>query len=176
MSRHELWDQVDGNLYDVLGVADTADSNAIAEAWKRAAKNAHPDSGGTVAGFQQIELAYRVLSDPLERRRYDRSLTPTTSDRERPGTTNSEATRPARYPSVPTTVPPSRREGPPSVGEYWNPGPARPVAGWTIALVVALLAAVLIAVAYFFSEFAVALPLIAGAGVIAWTLNRGRGR
>ena len=77
MSRHELWDQVDGNLYDVLGVADTADSSAIAEAWKRAAKNAHP-TRAAVAGFQQIELAYRVLSDPLERRRYDRSLTPTT--------------------------------------------------------------------------------------------------
>ena len=62
------------------------------------------------------------------------------------------------------------------MGEYWNPGPARPVAGWTIALVGPCSLLSLIAVAYFFSEFAVALPLIAGAGVIAWTLNRGRGR
>ena len=175
MARHELWDQADGNLYALLGVSESADGVTIAEAWKRAAKGAHPDSGGTVAGFQQIELAYRVLSDPTERRRYDRSLLP--PDTQGQPSTETDGPPPHFGSPAPTgVVPPSRREGPPSVGEYWNPGPATPVVGWKIALLVAALAAIILGVAYFFSEFAVALPLIAGAGVIAWTLNRGSRR
>lgn len=72
MSRRDLWDQVDGDLYRVLGVEPDASPDEIQSAWRSTAKRLHPDLGGSVADFQQAEVAYQVLSDPLERGRYDR--------------------------------------------------------------------------------------------------------
>ncbi|MBP7971205.1 MAG: J domain-containing protein [Candidatus Nanopelagicales bacterium] len=72
MSRRELWDQVDGDLYAILGVVPTATAEEIALAWRTAAKRSHPDLGGSIPDFQRIEIAYQVLSNPLERNRYDR--------------------------------------------------------------------------------------------------------
>ncbi|MGV1036664.1 MAG: J domain-containing protein [Candidatus Nanopelagicales bacterium] len=72
VSRRELWDQVDGDLYAILGVVPTATSEDIALAWRTAAKRSHPDLGGSILEFQRIEIAYQVLSNPLERNRYDR--------------------------------------------------------------------------------------------------------
>lgn len=72
MARRDLWDQVDGDLYLVLGVDADATSEQIQSAWRATAKQLHPDLGGSVSEFQQAEIAYQVLSDPLERGRYDR--------------------------------------------------------------------------------------------------------
>ncbi len=71
MASRDLWDQVDGDLYQVLGVTSSADSVALQSAWRQAAKRSHPDLGGDIEEFQSIEIAYQVLSNPLERRRYD---------------------------------------------------------------------------------------------------------
>ena len=72
MSRRDLWDQVDGDLYQLLGVESSASADEIQVAWRSTAKRLHPDRGGSVTEFQQAEIAYQVLSDPLERGRYDR--------------------------------------------------------------------------------------------------------
>lgn len=72
MARRDLWDQVDGDLYLVLGVEPGATSDQIQSAWRTTAKRLHPDLGGSVTEFQQAEIAYQVLSAPLERGRYDR--------------------------------------------------------------------------------------------------------
>lgn len=72
MSRRDLWEQVDGDLYALLGVPSDADADALQVAWRSTAKRLHPDRGGSVTDFQQAEIAYEVLSDPLERGRYDR--------------------------------------------------------------------------------------------------------
>ena len=74
MALRNLWDQVDGNLYAILGVDQQASDAEIVAAWRTAAKRNHPDVGGSIEAFQQAEIAYQVLSDPVERARYDRSM------------------------------------------------------------------------------------------------------
>ena len=57
--------------YATLGVAKTATADEIKRAYRRLASQHHPDKGGDTAQFQKIEEAYRVLSDPAQRQRYD---------------------------------------------------------------------------------------------------------
>lgn len=57
--------------YQTLGVAKTATADEIKRAYRRLASQHHPDKGGDTAEFQRIEEAYRVLSDPAQRQRYD---------------------------------------------------------------------------------------------------------
>jgi DnaJ-class molecular chaperone len=57
--------------YSTLGVAKTASADEIKRAYRRLASQHHPDKGGDVKKFQEIEQAYRVLSDPQQREQYD---------------------------------------------------------------------------------------------------------
>ena len=57
--------------YSTLGVAKTASADEIKRAYRRLASQHHPDKGGDVKKFQEIEQAYRVLSDPAQRQQYD---------------------------------------------------------------------------------------------------------
>ncbi|GAA4946234.1 hypothetical protein HD597_006783 [Nonomuraea thailandensis] len=63
-----------GRLYDLLGVASTATPDDIKKAYRRLARQLHPDVNPDpeVAGrFQEIGDAYHVLSDPRLRQTYD---------------------------------------------------------------------------------------------------------
>jgi curved DNA-binding protein CbpA len=60
-----------GDLYEVLGVKRDADADVLRSAFRRKAKKTHPDVGGSAEEFAAIEQAYRVLSDPEARARYD---------------------------------------------------------------------------------------------------------
>jgi molecular chaperone DnaJ len=63
------------NLYDVLGVPKTATQEEIKKAYRRLARQWHPDKnpGDPEAEerFKEIQAAYDVLSDPEKRKRYD---------------------------------------------------------------------------------------------------------
>lgn len=59
------------SLYDTLGIPADADKAAIRAAYRRRAKQTHPDSGGSAAEFQAVELAHRVLISDDRRARYD---------------------------------------------------------------------------------------------------------
>lgn len=59
------------NYYDVLGVSKTATADEIKRAYRRLASQHHPDKGGDTEKFQQIEAAYRTLSDAEKRSEYD---------------------------------------------------------------------------------------------------------
>lgn len=61
------------DFYGILGVELTATADEIKRAYRRLASQHHPDKGGDTARFQEIEEAYRVLSDPAQRTRYDRT-------------------------------------------------------------------------------------------------------
>lgn len=60
------------DYYNTLGVARNASAHDIKRAYRRLASQHHPDRGGDTARFQQIEEAYRVLSDAQQRAAYDR--------------------------------------------------------------------------------------------------------
>ncbi|KZT38740.1 TPR-like protein [Sistotremastrum suecicum HHB10207 ss-3] len=59
------------DYYKVLGVARDADERTIKKAYKKAAKTAHPDKGGSEAKMAAVNEAYEVLSNPELRQRFD---------------------------------------------------------------------------------------------------------
>lgn len=63
------------NLYDILGVPRRASEDDIRQAFRKLAKEHHPDlnSGNAAAAerFKKISAANEILSDPERRRQYD---------------------------------------------------------------------------------------------------------
>ena len=60
------------NYYVILGVKSDATLKQIREAYRRLAKELHPDYYGEDSGpFIDLQEAYAVLSDPARRRAYD---------------------------------------------------------------------------------------------------------
>jgi molecular chaperone DnaJ len=68
-------DWVDKDFYKILGVAKDASDADIKKAYRKLARQHHPDTNaGNVASekkFKDISEAYSVLSDPDERQQYD---------------------------------------------------------------------------------------------------------
>lgn len=62
------------SYYDILGVPKTASSDEIKKAYRKLASQHHPDKGGDTGKFQQIEEAYRILSDPQKKSEYDNPI------------------------------------------------------------------------------------------------------
>jgi len=62
---------MDINLYDILGVSKNATFEEIKTKYKSLAQQHHPDKGGDPDLFKKIKHAYEVLSDPINRKRYD---------------------------------------------------------------------------------------------------------
>lgn len=59
------------NLYETLGIDKSADTDEIRQAYKRLAKEHHPDRGGDAEKFKKIQEAHEVLTDENKRRMYD---------------------------------------------------------------------------------------------------------
>src|SRR4051812_34757725 len=63
------------DYYKILGVGKTASEDEIRKAFRKLARQYHPDVAGNKAGaedkFKEINEAYEVLSDPEKRRKYD---------------------------------------------------------------------------------------------------------
>ena len=63
------------SLYDALGVSKTASQDEIKKAYRKLARQYHPDTNAgdkeTEERFKEIQGAYDVLSDPEKRKKYD---------------------------------------------------------------------------------------------------------
>lgn len=62
------------DYYEVLGVNKTASDTEIKSAYRRLARQHHPDvdkSAGSAERFKELSEAYQVLSDPQKKKAYD---------------------------------------------------------------------------------------------------------
>ena len=120
------------DLYQLLGVPREASREEIALAWRRRARDEHPDARPSDADapgrFRALAEAWQVLGDPGRRASYDRALA-----RERQPAVQVTVRRPpgpggtgGRAPLVRVAGPPLRA-GPVRVE---GPGPAPPAGGW----------------------------------------------
>ena len=55
------------NYYEVLGVDEKASQDDIKKAYRKLAKEHHPDKGGDETTFKKISEAYDTLSDDGKR-------------------------------------------------------------------------------------------------------------
>jgi molecular chaperone DnaJ len=70
MAPQREWFEKD--YYKVLGVAENADHKEIAKAYRKLAKQFHPDANpGSEDRFKEISAAYEVLGDEAKRKEYD---------------------------------------------------------------------------------------------------------
>jgi curved DNA-binding protein CbpA len=125
------------DLYQLLGVARDASREEIALAWRRRARDEHPDArhgdDGAPARFRALAEAWQVLGDPGRRAAYDRGLDPGPP----PGLIRVTVRHPAAAPgpgAAGGTAPPAGAAGPPlaagPVRVEGGPGPVPRAAGW----------------------------------------------
>lgn len=60
------------DLYEVLGVSKDATEDDIKKAYRRRARDHHPDQGGDEEAFKELTAAYEVLKNPQAKSNYDR--------------------------------------------------------------------------------------------------------
>ena len=59
------------NPYQVLGINESADTATIKDAYRKLARQHHPDRGGDVEKFKEATEAYSILSDDQKRHQYN---------------------------------------------------------------------------------------------------------
>jgi len=59
-------------MYEILGVEKNAQPDVIRKAYRKLAVKAHPDKGGDVEKFKEIQKAFDILGDERKRETYDK--------------------------------------------------------------------------------------------------------
>ena len=103
--------------YEILGVRPDANADELKKAFRRRARECHPDSDPdnpwAEDEFKEISGAYGLLSDKHLRQRYDRGEISGDGTRRQPGSTKKPGAkaRPGKRPAAPPRGPGSRPGG-----------------------------------------------------------------
>ncbi|GAA3338972.1 hypothetical protein GCM10017714_12540 [Curtobacterium pusillum] len=110
----------DATPYEVLGVPVTADDDELRRAYRRAARESHPDLGGDARRFRQVQIAWERVGTPAARRAYDAGSRGSSSE-SASGPSGSSAWRngAARDAFAP---PAARRDSRPRARSHGHPG------------------------------------------------------
>ncbi|MCU1528301.1 MAG: hypothetical protein JWP75_2064 [Frondihabitans sp.] len=95
--------------YEVLGVNAAASQSELRRAYRRLARETHPDLGGSPERFRQVQLAWELIGTPVERARYD-------------GGRRSSAPHDEPYRTWAPTPPRARPESKPRARAFGHPG------------------------------------------------------
>jgi curved DNA-binding protein CbpA len=99
------------NYYIILGVDSDATQDQIKSAYRRKAKQSHPDRHeGSSKPFRDVQEAYEILSDPARRRTYDDELVREARPQIPPQAVRVETLRSRRCPVEPL-IPTQRSTG-----------------------------------------------------------------
>jgi hypothetical protein len=98
------------DFYEVLQVHPSADPEVIDSAYRRLALKHHPDKGGSADRMSELNRAYAILRDPIERARYDATRA---ERRDAPaGTSEQPPTAPGERAQSPSPVPAAAARSP----------------------------------------------------------------
>lgn len=117
------------NYYDILGVSRDASAEDIKKAYKKAALAHHPDKGGDVEKFKEVNAAAEHLTDEKKRREYDSALL---RARSRDGLRFSQDDRHSSVPPARGSAPSAASRGSASTGPTYdrsNSGSKQPTPG-----------------------------------------------
>jgi hypothetical protein len=95
--------------YEVLGVSSTATHDELRRAYRKLARETHPDTGGNAARFVAVQLAWERIGTPEDRAAYDRGR-PTARAYDEP---HDSWAAPSGRPPAQDTRPPARAYGHP---------------------------------------------------------------
>jgi DnaJ-class molecular chaperone len=101
-------------LYQVLGLDPSAEDVVVRAAFKVLAQKYHPDKlkGGTAQSgtlMVDINLSYRILSNPISRKKYDQALKESLGNTAKPAHTSSnQHQRPQYHPTAKRHTPSQR--------------------------------------------------------------------
>ncbi|MBY0177731.1 DnaJ domain-containing protein [Curtobacterium herbarum] len=109
----------DATPYEVLGVPASADDETLRRAYRRAARESHPDLGGDAQHFRRVQVAWELIGTPAARRAYDTGAV-------RPGSSSSAPSGSAAWRSGAGrddyAPPTARRDSRPRARSHGHPG------------------------------------------------------
>ena len=94
--------------YEVLGVSPSASHDELRRAYRKLARETHPDTGGSSARFVAVQLAWERIGTPEDRAAYDRGRPSRTADEP-----HESWAAPSARPRAQDTRPPARAYGHP---------------------------------------------------------------
>lgn len=103
--------------YEVLGVDAAASQEELRKAYRRLARETHPDTGGTAERFRQLQLAWERVGTPEDRAAYDRRGGAASTR-----TQGSRGAAPHQGPSWAPKAPDPRPASKPRARAYGHPG------------------------------------------------------
>jgi curved DNA-binding protein CbpA len=113
--------QIVADLYAILQVQPTADSDVVGAAYRALARHYHPDLGGDERAMMALNSAWEVLGDPARRAAYDAGRRRAAAERAQQGAAPPHRSQAPEHHAAPAATPapqPRRQPADPAVLDF----------------------------------------------------------